>query len=90
MASLFSEGYQTKTEVVCAIAKDVANPLNQSQLEEKTKQWKTREDVHEPGIIYFGNGASFLSQGGVAKTKSENRSGQHMKEYTLCATAENI
>ena len=38
MASLFSEGYQTKTEVVCAIAKDVANPLNQSQLEEKTKQ----------------------------------------------------
>ena len=36
MASLFSEGLKTKTEVICAVVKYVANPVNQSQLEEIT------------------------------------------------------
>ena len=75
MASLFSAGRKTKTEVICAIAKYVAYPVDQSQPEANTyRQWKAREGAHERGIILVllmrcQNGAGFLSQGNSAKTQ---------------------
>ena len=75
MASLFSAGRKIKSEVICAIAKYVACPVDQSQLEESTyRQWKAREEAHERGTILVlllrcQNGACFLSQGNSAKTQ---------------------